>query len=59
MKELSAQAEAFYEQQGPTLLAMQYACSNLMARYESLAKFARTSYTFLIRGGSPRRRWRD
>ena len=50
MKELSAQAETFYEQQGPCLLAMQYACSNLMARYESLTKFARTAYTFLIRG---------
>jgi V/A-type H+-transporting ATPase subunit I len=48
--DLQSQAEDFYEQNGPCLLAMQYACNNLLARYDSLPKFARTTYAFVIRG---------
>jgi len=50
VQELESQAESFYEQNGPNLLAMQYACNNLIARYESIPKFARTTWTFVIRG---------
>ena len=50
LKELQSQAETFYEENGPCLLAMQYACRNLLARYDSFPKFARTAYTFVIRG---------
>jgi V/A-type H+-transporting ATPase subunit I len=50
LRELRQQAERFYEQNGPTLLAMQYACQDFLARYESVPKFARTAYTFVIRG---------
>jgi len=48
--DLQSQAVDFYEQNGPSLLAMQYACNNLLARYDSLPKFARTTYAFVIRG---------
>jgi len=47
---LQSQADEFYQQNGPCLLAMKFACDNLLARYESLPKFARTDYTFVIRG---------
>ena len=50
LRDLQTQGERFYEENGPCLLAMQYACHNLLARYESLPKFARTTYTFVIRG---------
>ncbi len=54
--DLQSQAEDFYQQNGPCLLAMQYACNNLLARYDSLPKFARTTYAFVIRGWVARNR---
>ncbi len=50
LEDLQTQAESFYQQNGASLLAMQFACHNLLARYESIPKFARTTYTFVIRG---------
>ena len=48
--QLRLQAEGFYQQNGPCLLGMQYVCQDLLSRYESVPKFARTAYTFVIRG---------
>ncbi|HTP59111.1 MAG TPA: hypothetical protein VMM82_09350, partial [Spirochaetia bacterium] len=50
LRELRLQAEGFYQQNGPCLLGMQYVCQDLLSRYQSVPKFARTAYTFVIRG---------
>jgi V/A-type H+-transporting ATPase subunit I len=50
LRDLRAHAETFYRQNGPCLLGMQYVCQDLLSRYESVPKFARTAYTFVIRG---------
>ncbi len=47
---LAKQASSFYEENGLRLLALQHACRDRLARYETYAKFARSQYAFVIRG---------
>jgi V/A-type H+-transporting ATPase subunit I len=49
-KALAAQAGRFYEESGLRLLAMRNVCKDLLSRYETFGKFARTRYAFLMRG---------
>ncbi len=53
-QELAGQALRFYTENGLQLLALQHVCRDLLARYEALPRFARTEYTFIIRGWAAR-----
>jgi V/A-type H+-transporting ATPase subunit I len=44
------QAEQFYREKAADLLAMDRVCRDRLARYEAQGKFARTAYTFIMRG---------
>lgn len=48
--ELAAQARRFYEESGIQLLALRAICADRRTRYDAYGKFARTAYTFLMRG---------
>ncbi len=47
---LFRQAESFYEEKGPQLIAMRHVCQDLLARFDAIGKFARTEHAFLIKG---------
>lgn len=49
-QELAAQARRFSEESGLQLLALRDLCRDRAGRYEAYGKFARTTYTFLLRG---------
>ena len=49
-QDLAAQARRFSEESGLQLLALRDLCRDRAGRYESYGKFARTTYTFLLRG---------
>lgn len=47
---LDEQAQKFYEENGAQLLAMQSVCRDMLSRFDAIGKFARTEYTFIIKG---------
>lgn len=49
-QDLAGQALRFYEESGIQLLALRDLCRDRRTRYEASGKFARTTYTFLLRG---------
>ena len=47
---VTEQAQRFYSENGLQLLALRHVCRDLLARLEAQPRFARTEYTFVIRG---------
>ncbi len=54
-RKLEDQADRFYRDRAPSLLALQHACRNQHAQYEALSTLATTRYTFILRGWVPAR----
>lgn len=47
---LLGQAEAFYGEKGPQLIAMEHVCRDTLARFDAISKFARTEHAFIMKG---------
>jgi V/A-type H+-transporting ATPase subunit I len=49
-RQLDEQAQKFYEENGAQLIALEHICKDRLSRFEAIGKFARTEYTFIIKG---------
>lgn len=49
-QQLEEQAERFYDEKGAKLFAIRRVCRDIVSRYEAISKFARTEYTFIMKG---------